>query len=126
MDLVVKEYVKKLDDIFIIAKKIDSDNDELRENSVVSGLVSSASPEKSRVSLCSGKYAFGASLRTHDNELFVFVDADKDISIHDELYIKHIISSYKKTMSVSLPSFSKENGKKLIADFFEANITQEV
>lgn len=30
MDLVVKEYVKKLDDIFIIAKKIDSDNDELR------------------------------------------------------------------------------------------------
>ncbi len=102
------------------------DNDELRENSVVSGLVSSVGPDKSRVSLCSGKYAFGASLRTHDNELLVFIDADKDISIHDELYIKHIISKHKKTMSVSLASFSKENGKKLISDFFEANISQEV
>lgn len=30
MDLVVQEYVRKLDNIFIIAKNIDKDNDELR------------------------------------------------------------------------------------------------
>ncbi len=30
MDIVVQEYVRKLDNIFIIAKNIDKDNDELR------------------------------------------------------------------------------------------------
>ncbi len=102
------------------------DNDDLRENSVVAGLISSVGPDKSRVALCAGKYAFGSSLRSTDNELLVFADSDKDISIHDELYIKHIISKHKKTMSVSLASFSGEDGKKLISDFFVINSPQEV
>ncbi len=100
---------------FKMDKSYDIDTD-----SFVQGLMNAIGCGVSKMSVCQGKNAFGATLFKVDDikRLAVFVDNDKNTNMHDELILKSIISSKGfETMTLSPVSFADEHIDAFVSAF---------
>jgi len=101
-------------------------NDVNNDNSVVQSLIGIVGADKSIMTGCNGMLSYGASMCSESKDLFVFIDGDNGMSMHDELFLKHKVLNGTNVMSLSPASFADENGKQLFEDLFAERITQEV
>ena len=101
-------------------------NDVNSDNSVATSLIGTVGADKSRMISCNGKLSCGASMCSESKDLFVFIDGENGMSMHNELLLKHKSVSDANVMSISPASFAHENGKQLMYDLFADRLTQEV